>query len=253
MSALETIAEPFVFHSSAIIQQQRTSFHGSNVTATLSLLIFPQEGSCVTSPKQKPSSFDCVVARSLNLCIKFIAGMPSSTFASVVVVMWLASSFRSTSALITRSMATRTTSRLFATTQAEAKTDNDQPKVKELPVKYSMDEIVSLCKRRGIIFPSSEIYNGYAGFYDYGPLGSELKKNVKDAWWKAFVTQREDVVGLDSSIIHNPATWKSSGRSTVCRRFLLSCVTIQVLAQSKKNFLDFHRTCRRIFGPNGGL
>lgn len=76
---------------------------------------------------------------------------------------------------------------------------------------FSMDDVVSLCKRRGIIFPSSEIYNGYAGFYDYGPLGSELKKNVKDAWWRHFVTRREDVVGLDSSIIHNPTTWKSSG------------------------------------------
>jgi glycyl-tRNA synthetase len=52
-----------------------------------------------------------------------------------------------------------------------------------------------------------------AGFYDYGPLGAELKKNVKDAWWKNFVTSREDVVGLDSSIIHNPATWQSSGES----------------------------------------
>jgi glycyl-tRNA synthetase len=78
-----------------------------------------------------------------------------------------------------------------------------------------MDEIVSLCKRRGIIFPSSEIYNGYAGFFDYGPLGAELKKNLKDAWWKHFVTQREDVVGLDSSIIHNPTTWKSSGTSVL--------------------------------------
>jgi glycyl-tRNA synthetase len=74
-----------------------------------------------------------------------------------------------------------------------------------------MEDIVSLCKRRGIIFPSSEIYNGFAGFYDYGPLGSELKKNVKDAWWNCFVKQREDIVGLDSSIIHNPTTWKSSG------------------------------------------
>ena len=75
-----------------------------------------------------------------------------------------------------------------------------------------MEEIVSLCKRRGIIFPSSEIYNGFAGFFDYGPLGVELKKNIKDAWWNYFVTQREDVVGLDSSIIHNPTTWKSSGK-----------------------------------------
>jgi hypothetical protein len=78
----------------------------------------------------------------------------------------------------------------------------------------SMDDIISLCKRRGFIFPSSEIYNGYAGFYDYGPLGAELKKNIKDAWWKTFVTKREDVVGLDSSIIHNPTTWKSSGMYT---------------------------------------
>ena len=76
-----------------------------------------------------------------------------------------------------------------------------------------MDDIVGLCKRRGFIFPSSEIYNGYAGFYDYGPLGSELKKNIKDAWWRHFVTRREDIVGLDSSIIHNPITWKSSGES----------------------------------------
>ena len=78
--------------------------------------------------------------------------------------------------------------------------------------KVSMDDIVSLCKRRGFIFPSSEIYNGFAGFYDYGPLGAELKKNVKDAWWKTFVTRRDDVVGIDSSIIHNPTTWKSSGK-----------------------------------------
>jgi hypothetical protein len=101
----------------------------------------------------------------------------------------------------------RTTTRLFSVAASA-----EQPKVKPLEVNYSMEEIVSLCKRRGIIFPSSEIYNGYAGFYDYGPLGSELKKNVKDAWWKYFVTQREDVVGLDSSIIHNPETWKSSGK-----------------------------------------
>ena len=149
--------------------------------------------------------------------------MPFSKFASgpAIVVMWLLTqaSLRSTpggvvSAFVTRSLAVQQQqqtmdTRLFATAEAEPKTE---PKVKELPVKYNMEEIVSLCKRRGIIFPSSEIYNGYAGFYDYGPLGSELKKNVKDAWWKNFVTQREDVVGLDSSIIHNPMTWKSSGR-----------------------------------------
>ena len=102
----------------------------------------------------------------------------------------------------------------MASTEADAEAPT-APKViiaEEAYEKVSMDEIVSLCKRRGIIFPSSEIYNGFAGFYDYGPLGAELKKNVKDIWWKNFVTSREDVVGLDSSIIHNPTTWKSSGK-----------------------------------------
>ena len=93
---------------------------------------------------------------------------------------------------------------------AEPTTPEEESAVANIP---DMEEIVSLCKRRGIIFPSSEIYNGYSGFFDYGPLGAELKKNIKDAWWRNFVTQREDVVGLDSSIIHNPTTWKSSGTS----------------------------------------
>ena len=143
--------------------------------------------------------------------------MPRSNIAAVsaACLMYLTTqaSFRAASAFVTRSRTAgivAPATRLFSTAEAENKTSNE-PKVKELPVKYNMEEIVSLCKRRGIIFPSSEIYNGYAGFYDYGPLGSELKKNVKDAWWKTFVTQREDVVGLDSSIIHNPTTWKSSG------------------------------------------
>ena len=143
-----------------------------------------------------------------------LADMSNSKFpAFVCAMLWLTQvSLRSTtvSAFVARTTAQQASCRLFATTEADSKTA-DAPKVKELPVKYNMEEIVSLCKRRGIIFPSSEIYNGYAGFYDYGPLGSELKKNVKDAWWKTFVTQREDVVGLDSSIIHNPKTWKSSG------------------------------------------
>lgn len=101
----------------------------------------------------------------------------------------------------------------FASTETETEA-KAPPKVipnENAYEKVTMDEIVSLCKRRGFIFPSSEIYNGFAGFYDYGPLGSELKKNVKDVWWRHFVTRREDVVGLDSSIIHNPTTWKSSG------------------------------------------
>ena len=74
-----------------------------------------------------------------------------------------------------------------------------------------LDDIVSLCKRRGFIFQSSEIYGGLASCYDYGPLGVELKNNVKKAWWKALVQMRDDVLGLDSSILMHPLVWKSSG------------------------------------------
>jgi glycyl-tRNA synthetase len=74
-----------------------------------------------------------------------------------------------------------------------------------------METVVSLCKRRGFIFQSSEIYGGVGGFWDYGPLGVELKNNIKNAWWRATVQQRDDVVGLDASIIMNPRTWVASG------------------------------------------
>lgn len=74
-----------------------------------------------------------------------------------------------------------------------------------------MDALVALCKRRGFLYGSSEIYNGFAGFFDYGPLGSELKRNIKDQWWRSFVIQRDDVVGLDSSIIASPRVWEASG------------------------------------------
>ena len=74
-----------------------------------------------------------------------------------------------------------------------------------------MDTLVSLCKRRGFIFPSSDIYGGLNGFFDYGPLGVEMKNNIKAAWWRDFVQRRDDMVGLDSSIIHHPTTWKASG------------------------------------------
>ncbi|MBM3990852.1 MAG: glycine--tRNA ligase [Planctomycetes bacterium] len=74
-----------------------------------------------------------------------------------------------------------------------------------------MDKIVSLCKRRGFVFPASEIYGGIGNTYDYGPLGVELKRRVKDAWWTRMVTLRDDIVGLDSAIIQNPKTWETSG------------------------------------------
>ncbi len=75
----------------------------------------------------------------------------------------------------------------------------------------TMDQLVSLAKRRGFVFPGSEIYGGLANAWDYGPLGVELKNNVKKAWWKNFVQDRPDIVGLDSAILMNPKVWEASG------------------------------------------
>ena len=74
-----------------------------------------------------------------------------------------------------------------------------------------MDKLVSLCKRRGFIFPSSEIYGGLGSCWDYGPLGVEMKNNVKTEWWRSVVRQRDDMVGLDSSILMHPKIWEASG------------------------------------------
>ena len=74
-----------------------------------------------------------------------------------------------------------------------------------------MDKLLSLCKRRGFIFPGSEIYGGLANSWDYGPLGAELKKNIKDEWWNRFVRQRTDVVGIDAALMMNPKVWEASG------------------------------------------
>ncbi len=77
----------------------------------------------------------------------------------------------------------------------------------------SMDKIVSLCARRGFVFPSGEIYGGINGFWDYGPLGVELKNNLKAFWWQRVVRERDDVVGIDSAIITHPRTWDASGHT----------------------------------------
>lgn len=74
-----------------------------------------------------------------------------------------------------------------------------------------MEKIVSLCKRRGFVFPGSEIYGGFANSFDYGPAGVELKNNIKNLWWKRFVHQRSDMVGIDAALIMKPAVWEASG------------------------------------------
>lgn len=75
----------------------------------------------------------------------------------------------------------------------------------------TMEKVVNLCKRRGFVFPSSEIYGGFASTWDYGPLGIELKRNIRESWWRYMVTSRENVVGLESAILMHPRVWEASG------------------------------------------
>jgi glycyl-tRNA synthetase len=88
-----------------------------------------------------------------------------------------------------------------------------------------MDKIVSLCKRRGFIFQSSEIYGGLNGLWDYGPLGVELKRNLKNYWWRVIVHERDDVVGMDGSILMNRAVWKASGHEDTFSDPMVDCRT----------------------------
>ena len=88
-----------------------------------------------------------------------------------------------------------------------------------------MDTIVSLCKRRGLVFPSSEIYGGLRASWDYGPLGVELKNNVKRQWWKSMVQGRDDVVGLDSCVILAREVWETSGHVATFSDPLTECTS----------------------------
>jgi glycyl-tRNA synthetase len=94
-----------------------------------------------------------------------------------------------------------------------------EPKTNEL-----MERIASLCKRRGFVFQSSEVYGGINGFWDYGPLGAELKRNIKDHWWRCMTRDRDDVVGLDASIIMHPSIWKASGHADTFADPMVDCL-----------------------------
>ena len=101
--------------------------------------------------------------------------------------------------------------RVAMSVEAEAPAPAAEAAAEPPYVPPSMDDVVALCKRRGFVFQSSEVYNGFNGFYDFGPLGAELKAQLKEAWWRRFVRGREDVVGLDTSIIASPKIWEASG------------------------------------------
>ncbi len=95
--------------------------------------------------------------------------------------------------------------------------------VAESNIQETLKPIVALCKRRGFIYPGSDIYGGFANTYSYGPYGAELKKNIKDLWWKNFVQNRRDMVGLDGPILMHPSVWKASGHVDSFSDALVDC------------------------------
>jgi len=109
----------------------------------------------------------------------------------------------------------------------------------------TLDTIVSLAKRRGFAFPSSEIYGGISGFYDYGPYGTQMVKNLKDAWWEAFVRAVPNVYGLDTSIIQNPKLWEASGHVSGFNDPMVECSNCKT--RYKEDGLDDKTIC-----PNCG-
>ena len=86
-----------------------------------------------------------------------------------------------------------------------------------------LEDIVSLCKRRGFVFPGSDVYGGFAGTWDFGPLGVSLKKKIMDAWWRFFVESRDDIYGVDAAIMMNPRTWEASGHTATFADPLVEC------------------------------
>jgi glycyl-tRNA synthetase len=114
-----------------------------------------------------------------------------------------------------------------------------------------LDNVISLCKRRGFVFPSGEIYGGTRSAWDYGPLGVELKENIKRQWWKAVVTSREDVVGLDSSVILPRQVWVASGHVGTFSDPLVECLSCH--RRYRSDHLEEEFAARKGRQPEGGL
>ena len=104
-----------------------------------------------------------------------------------------------------------------------------------------MEKIVSLCKRRGFVYPGSEIYGGLASTYDFGPLGVELKNNIKKLWWKYFVQDREDMVGLDGGILLHPKIWEASGHVKNFKDALVECKKCHLRFRPDKLLAEYYK------------
>jgi len=115
----------------------------------------------------------------------------------------------------------------------------EKPQAAGTPGEVTMEKIVSLCKRRGLIFPSSEVYGGLGSTWDYGPLGVELKNNVKRVWWQSVVYERDDMEGLDAAILMHPRVWEASGHVECFTDPLVDC------KQCQKRFRADHLTGNR--------
>lgn len=109
-----------------------------------------------------------------------------------------------------------------------------------------LDDIVSLCKRRGFIFQGSEIYGGLAGTWDYGPLGLELKRNIQDLWWDRFVRLREDMYGVDAAILMNPKVWQASGHVDTFTDPLVECANCKSRFRADQIDLGKCPTCGKL-------
>jgi glycyl-tRNA synthetase len=109
-----------------------------------------------------------------------------------------------------------------------------------------MEKIVSLCKRRGFVFPAAEIYGGFANAWDYGPLGVQMRRHIRDAWWRAMVQERDDVVGLEATIITNPRVWVASGHVSTFNDPLVDCKSCK--ARFRADQIDLSAPC-----PNCGV
>ena len=107
----------------------------------------------------------------------------------------------------------------------------------------SIEKIVSLSKRRGFIFQSSEIYGGLASTWDYGPLGVEMKNNIKNLWWKDIVTSRRNVVGMDAAILMHPEVWEASGHVKNFHDLKVECKNCK--ARYRADHIDLSKPCTR--------
>ena len=111
-----------------------------------------------------------------------------------------------------------------------------------------MEKVVALCKRRGFVYPSSEIYGGLAAFYDYGPYGTTLRRTIRNLWWRSMVDLRDDVVGLESSIIMNPRVWEASGHVGGFSDPLVQCLGECKERWRADHLTDLHK-CPKCGGP----